>query len=110
MSNEMQQVQADYLEARDARHVGRVVSKHQAAGQIRTSAVDIETDVALAKVDALTQATGYGMRAVSRVAQAQVHLEQLSPQASARLNYLADEHVLAVSDVLANLRSDLHGK
>lgn len=110
MSSDMQQYQATYLEARDARHVGRAISKHQAAGQIRTSAVDTETDAALAKVDALTQATGYGMSAVSRVAQAQVHLEQLSPQASARLNYLADEHVLAVGDVLADLRRDLRRK
>lgn len=95
------------IAVRDIRRASRAISKHQAVGQIRVSSVDTETDVALAKVDALTQATGYGMSAVSRVAQAQTHLEQLSPQASARLNFLADDHVLAVSDVLADLRRDL---
>lgn len=100
----------DEVHLPDMRRASRALSKHRASGVVRTSAVDTETDVATAKVDALTQATGSAMTAVARVAQAQTQLEQLIPQASARLNFLADAHVLAVSDVLADLRRDIRRK
>lgn len=94
----------------DTRRASRVISRYRANGQVRVGGIDNDTDVALAKVDALTQATGSAMGAVVRVAQAQGHLEQLAPSASGRLNFLADDHMLAMSDVMADLRRDIRRK
>jgi len=69
--------------------------------------MDADTDVAQAKIDDLTMATGTAMSSVVRVAQAQRHLEQLAPEAAGRLAYLADDHLLAMSEVLADLRRDM---
>jgi hypothetical protein len=71
------------------------------------SATDADTDVAQAKIDNLTMATGTAMSSVVRIAQAQRHLEQLAPEASARLAYLADDHMLGMGETLADLRRDL---
>lgn len=95
---------------RNARRASRAINRYQAVGQVRAGGVDTDTDVALVKMDALTQATGNAMGAVVRVAQAQTHLEQLAPQASGRLNFLADDHMLAMSDVMADLRRDIGRK
>lgn len=37
---------------RDARKAARSISRYQSGGQVRTAAVDVETDVAIAKVEA----------------------------------------------------------
>jgi hypothetical protein len=92
---------------RDARRAGRAINRYQSGGQVRVAQVDVETDVALAKVEAITHTTGQAMGAVVRVAQAQRHLEQLAPEAAGRLNFLADDHMLSMSDVMADLRRDL---
>lgn len=92
---------------RDARRAGRAISRYQTGGQIRVAQVDTETDVSLAKADALTHTTAQAMGAVVRVAQAQRHLEQLAPEVSGRLNLLADGHMLAMSDLLADLGREL---
>ena len=110
MSYEVQQYQANYPQIRDVRRGARTISKYQVAGQVRMSAVDTETDVTVGKMDVLTEVTGYAMGRVVRVAQAQTHLEQLAPQASARLNFLADDHMLAMSDVMADFRRDIRRK
>jgi hypothetical protein len=93
--------------ARDARRAGRAISHYQSGGQVRVAKVDIDTDVALAKVDALTAATGSAMGSVVRVAQAQRHLEQLAPEAAGRLAFLADDHMLGMADIMADLRHDM---
>ncbi len=90
----------------DARRAARTISRHQAHAQVRVSAVDVDTDVAMAKIDALTQATGSAMGAVVRVAQAQTQLEQLAPAASGRLNYLAEAHTHAMGDIMTDLHRD----
>ena len=92
---------------RDARRSGRAISRYQAAGHVRVGQVDTETDVGLAKLEAVTYSTGQAMSAVVRVAQAQRQLEQLAPEVSGRLTFLADSHMLAMSDRLADLRSEL---
>lgn len=92
---------------RDSRRAGRAISRYQSGGQLRVAQVDVEVDVALAKVDAYTHTAGQAMSAVTRVAQGQRHLEQLAPEAAGRLNYLADDHMLAMADVMADLRRDL---
>ena len=65
--------------------------------------VDNAVDLSMAKTDAVTTATGAGMTAIARVAQAQVQLELMSPQAAARLNMLADAHSMVVLDQLVDL-------
>lgn len=92
---------------RDARRTSRTISKVQSGGQVRLARVDMETDVAMGKVDALTATTGQTMGAVVRVAQAQRHLEQLAPETAGRLAYLADDHLLSMGDVMADLRRGL---
>lgn len=92
---------------RDARRTGRAVSRYQAHGQVRIAQTDVDTDVAIAKGDSYTAATGAAMGNVIRVAQAQRQLEQLAPEASGRLAMLADEHALTMADNLAELRRSL---
>jgi hypothetical protein len=91
----------------DLRRSGRAISRYVAGGQVRVARVDTETDVALAKVDAITTATGSAMGSVVRVAQAQRHFEQLAPEAAGRLAFLADDHMLSMGDVMADLRREL---
>lgn len=92
---------------RDARRAGRAISRHQSGGQVRTAVTDVETDVAMAKVEALTAATGSAMTNVVRVSQAQHQLELLAPDAASRLAYLAETHALAMGDLMQDLRRDL---
>jgi hypothetical protein len=93
--------------SRDSRRASRSISRSRSVSQIRMARVDDETDVTLAKVDALTATTGAAMGAVVRVAQAQRHLEQLAPEAAGRLAFLADDHLLAMGDSVQDLRREL---
>lgn len=92
---------------REARQASRAISRSKARTQVRIAAADDSTDVTLAKVENLTMATGSVMQQVVRVTKAQRELEQLAPEASARLNYLADDHMLGCSELLADLRREL---
>jgi outer membrane scaffolding protein for murein synthesis (MipA/OmpV family) len=87
-----------------ARRAGRAISRNRAGALVRVSGTDADADVAQAKIDNLTMATGTAMSSVVRVAQAQRHLEQLVPEAAGRLAYLADDHMLGMGEVLADLR------
>lgn len=91
----------------DARRAVRAISRYQTDGQVRLARVDTDTDVAIGTAEAYTHATGSAMGNVVRVAQAQRQLEQLAPEASGRLALLADDHALAMADILAGLRRDL---
>jgi len=96
--------------SRDSRRAGRAITWNRAVSQVRMAHVDDEADVAIQKVEALTSTTGMAMGAVTRVAQAQKHLENLAPEVSGRLAYLADSHLLAVGDSLQDLRRQLRCK
>ncbi|TFV62039.1 hypothetical protein E4P41_08545 [Geodermatophilus sp. DF01-2] len=91
----------------DVRLAARTVSRHHVGGQARIAKIDVDTDVVMAKIDALTTATGSAMSNMVRVAQVQRQLEQLVPEASGRLAMLADDHALAMSDAVADLRRDM---
>lgn len=93
--------------SRDVRRAARAVTRYQAGGQVRIARIDVETDISLVKVDALTAATGTAMGAVVRVAQAQQQLELLAPAAAGRLAHLADSHLLAMGDLVQDLRREL---
>ena len=75
--------------SRDARRAGREISRGRLGAQVRMAAADDVTDLAMAKVEDLTMATGSAMQSVARVAVAQRQLEQLAPEASGRLAFLA---------------------
>jgi hypothetical protein len=92
---------------RDVRRAAKTISRCHSVAQVRIARIDAETDVALAKVDAVSVATGSAMASVVRVAQAQRHLELLAPEAAGRLSYLADDHMLAMGDTVADLRREL---
>lgn len=94
----------------DGRRASRAISRGQSGAVVRQARIDQEADVAQAKLDNITNLTGQAMGAVVRVAQAQRHLEQLAPEAAARLAYLADDHMLAMGETLADLRRDLRRK
>lgn len=96
--------------SRDSRRAARAISRSRSVTQVRLSRIDDEADVAIQKVEALTSATGASMSAVTRVAQAQKHLETLAPEVSGRLSYLADSHLMAVADSLQDLRRSLRCK
>jgi hypothetical protein len=93
-----------------SRRAARSISRYQVGGGVRVAAVDTDTDVALAKVDASTATTGHAMTAVVRVAQLQKSLELLAPEAAGRLAFLADDHMLSMSEVVADLRRELRRK
>lgn len=98
---------AGHLLDRDSHRCALAIRRQRADAQVRMAGVDVETDVALVKLDALTSFTGQAMGAVVRVAQAQRQLEQLAPEASGRLALLADDHVLVLADLAADLRREL---
>ncbi len=93
--------------ARDARRVGRTISRYQADSQVSIAVTDVLTDEAIAKADSLTAVTGQAMASVVRVAQAQQNLEQLAPAASGRLAMLADDHALGMAELAADHRRKL---
>ena len=107
MSGDLIQYQSGSAVPREVRRTGRAVRRYQANGLVRTAAVDADADVAQAKVDNLTMVTGAAMSAVVRVAQAQRQLELLAPEAAGRLAMLADDHVLGMGELLADLRRDM---
>jgi hypothetical protein len=92
---------------RDARRASRAISRVQAGGQVRQAQVDVDADVAMGKLDALTAATGQAMGQVAKVGMAEQQLAQLAPMASGRLSFIADRHMLAAADVLDDLRHEL---
>ena len=92
---------------RDSRRASRVISRGRLGTQIATSQIDSVTDIALAKVENLTQATGNAMQHVTRVAQLQQQLEQTAPAASGRLEFLAQDHLFGCSELLGDLRRDM---
>lgn len=94
--------------SRDARRAGREISRGRLGTQIRMASVDDATDVALAKVENLTMATGSAMQSVARVAAAQRQLEQMVPEVSGRLAFLAEDHLLGCGELLSDLRRDMH--
>jgi hypothetical protein len=110
MTNELTIYDGGFPVSREVRRTGRAISRYQAGGQVRVAAVDTDTDVALAKVDASTATTGHAMTAVVRVAQLQKSLELLAPDAAGRLAFLADDHMLSMSEVVADLRRELRRK
>ena len=73
-------------------------------GRRRIARIDTEGDVAVVKIDVLTIATGTAMGGVIRVAQVQRQLEALVAEAAGRLALLADDHLLAMGETLADLR------
>ncbi len=95
------------LVSRDARRAGREISRGRLGTQVRLAAVDDATDVALGKVENLTMATGSVMQSVARVAAAQRQLEQMVPEASGRLSFLAGDHLLGCAELLGGLRRDM---
>lgn len=92
---------------RELRRAGRSMERSKLRTELRIVSVDAETDTEMAKTDSVTAFTGAAMSQVARVAQAQVQLEQLAPQAAARLNMLADAHSMAVTDLMVDLTRKL---
>lgn len=107
MGSEMMPFMEGGALSRDARRASRAITRGRLGTQVITSQVDNTTDVTLAKVENLTMATGNAMQQVTRVAQAQRQLEQMTPEAAGRLAYLADDHMLGCAELLADLRRDL---
>ena len=93
--------------AREARQSLRAIARTRARAEVRVAEVDASTDVTLAKVDNLTMATGAAMQQVVRIARVQRELEQLVPEASGRLNFLADDHLLGCAEMMSDLRREL---
>lgn len=92
---------------RDSRRASRAISRYHSGGQVRIAQIDGETDITLAKVDALTTAVGSAMGSVVRVAQAQQQLELMAPSAAGHLAVLAETHVMAMGDIIQDLRREL---
>jgi hypothetical protein len=91
----------------DARRSGRRLSRMSSGRAVREASVEIETDVALTKTSSITTVTGSMMADVTRVAQAQAQFELLVPQASARLNAIADAHAIDLMEQAADHRRAL---
>ncbi len=94
----------------DGRRAARTISRYQTQGEVRVADIDVDTDVALAKVEASTATSGQAMAAVVRVAQLQKSLELLAPEAAGRLAFLADDHMLSMSEIVADQRRAMRRK
>lgn len=105
--SDLQPLQSMGLLVRDARRSSRVISRASSTGVVRRAVVDVETDVTIAKVDSTTAIVGVMMNDIARVAQAQAQFELLVPQASARLNMVADNHALDLMEQAADHRRSL---
>ena len=81
----------------DTRRTARHVSRLHGRTQLRMAELDDETDLAIAKVEATTAIYVAAAAAVTRVAVAQRHYESMAPEASGRLAYLSDDHLLEVA-------------
>ena len=92
---------------RDARRGSRAISRMSGHGLVRRSSVDAETDVTFAKTDSITAVAGTMLNDIARVAQAQAQYELLVPQASARLNMVAESHALDLMEQAADHRRNL---
>jgi hypothetical protein len=92
---------------RDARRGSRSISRISSQSLVRRSSVDAETDVTFAKTDSITAIAGTMLNDIARVAQAQAQYELLVPQASARLNMVADSHALDLMEHAAEHRRAL---
>jgi hypothetical protein len=93
--------------SRDSRRAARAISRNRSTTQVRLARVNDETDVALEKVQVQAEATQFAMGAVTRIAMAQRHYEAMAPEASGRLSFLADEHLLGVGDTLQDHRRSM---
>lgn len=105
--SDLQPFRDNFLLPRDARSTTRTNSRTHAGALARMSKVDADADLARAKLGAYTDTVGEGMAEVTRISRLQEHLEQLSPAASGRLAFLADEHAVGVANTLNDLRRDL---
>jgi hypothetical protein len=105
--SDMMPFSSNGLISREARQASRAISQSRARAQVRIAEADNSTDVTMAKIEDLTMATGSAMQQVVRVTKAQRELEQLAPEASARLNYLVDDHMLGCAELLSDLRREL---
>jgi hypothetical protein len=88
--------------SRDSKRAARAISRYQGNTQVRIAGTDHETDVSIAKVDSITAITGQAMTAVTRVAQAQKHLEMMAPEVSGRLGLLADGHAISMVEIMTD--------
>jgi hypothetical protein len=77
----------------DSRRAGRAISRYQTDGQVRIARMETDADVADAKGDIYTVATGMAMGHVVRVAQGQRAMEQLASQLDAERRMNAATHV-----------------
>jgi hypothetical protein len=105
--SDMMPFSSNGLISREARLASRAISRNRARAQVRIAEADNSTDVTMAKIEDLTMATGSAMQQVVRVAKAQRELEQLAPEASVRINYLVDDHMLGCAELLSDLRREL---
>jgi hypothetical protein len=92
---------------RDARRLSRSRSGMNVSREIREALTDVETDVAIGKMQNVTMATHAGMSAIVNVASSQKSLEQMAPDTSGRLALIADSHALEMADTLQDLRHRL---
>lgn len=106
MANELALLTSGVL-ARDVRGTGRTISRIESNGLVRQTAVDVEADIVVHKIEVQTSALGAGLGAIGRVAQAVTAIEQLAPQASGRLTMLAEQHALTIADEVDRLHQRL---
>ena len=97
---------AGVARSRSSRRAAEAIQQQSLGADVRIAAANARTDVTLAKTENVTLATGAAMAAVVRVSQAQRQYEQLAPDAAGRLAFLADEHLLGMSDLLTQMRLD----
>lgn len=89
------------------RRTSRALGRLEERLALRQAALEAEVTLQLDKLDGLTQVTGAAMQRIGRVAQGQTAIEQLAPQASARLNALGEWHGLACQDVCEDTKQQL---
>lgn len=90
-----------FLASREARHVGRQLSRLDARGHLEIARIDQEADLQAERVTAIAYVGKRAMHEATMLSQLEVQLSALVPSATPRLQALGDITALAMADVVS---------
>lgn len=90
-----------FLTTRDARQVGRELSRLEGRGRLELARIDQEAELQAERVSAIGYVGKRAMHEVTMLSQLEVQLSTLVPSATPRLQGIGDITALAMADVVS---------
>jgi hypothetical protein len=90
-----------FLASREARNVGRELSRLDGRGRLQMAGINQEADLQAERVSAIGYVGKRAMHDVTMLSQLEVQLSALVPSATPRLQGIGDITALAMADVVA---------